>query len=158
MCKIPENLLTDIEDNTIEVSVVVIYLGNPENEDLLSQIPSLKGFKVFMQAVQHYQKQKCTMDVAIEKAIDYTIKQNLLVELMLKEREGVKSMMMSQITQEEWDTHNFEQGLEQGRDIGRGECQEECIMAVLDILDNEQISLRFNVPEEKVEEIRKRNM
>ncbi len=107
--------------NYIEVYVKVIYLNNPQNEDFLNKIPSLKGFATFTKAVKDYGKQGYSKEEAVEKAIDYTIGQNLLVNILLKEKEGVKSMMMAQITQEEWDTFNFQAGKVEGKIEGKRE-------------------------------------
>ncbi|ONI40870.1 hypothetical protein AN639_03605 [Candidatus Epulonipiscium fishelsonii] len=153
--------------NYIEVYVEVIYLNNPANIEFLNQIPSLKGFATFTKAVKDYGKQGYSKEESVEKAIDYTINQNLLVDILLKEKEGVKSMVMAQITQEEWDTCNFQEGRQEGLKEGIKEGRQEgikegqqgerrkLIEAVLDILSNEEIAPRFGVSIEEVEEIRK---
>ncbi|ONI40869.1 hypothetical protein AN639_03610 [Candidatus Epulonipiscium fishelsonii] len=74
---------------------------------------------------------------------------------MLKEKEGVKSMIMAQITQEEWDTCNFQEGRQEGIKEGQQGERRKLIEAVLDILSNEEIAPRFGVSIEEVEEIRK---
>ncbi|ONI39703.1 hypothetical protein AN396_07475 [Candidatus Epulonipiscium fishelsonii] len=149
--------------NYIEVYVETIYLNNPANIEFLNQIPSLKGFATFTKAVKDYGKQGYSKEESVEKAIDYTINQNLLVDILLKEKEGVKTMVMAQITQEEWDTCNFQEGLQEGiteglqKGITEGQQRErrKLIEAVLDVLSNEEIAPRFGVSIEEVEEIRK---
>ncbi|ONI46728.1 hypothetical protein AN644_02720 [Candidatus Epulonipiscium fishelsonii] len=74
---------------------------------------------------------------------------------MLKEKEGVKSMVMAQITQEEWDTCNFQEGIKEGIKEGQQGERRKLIEAVLAILSNEEIAPRFGVSIEEVEEIRK---
>ncbi|ONI44486.1 hypothetical protein AN641_06795 [Candidatus Epulonipiscioides gigas] len=106
------------KQNYIEVYVEAIYLNHPDNAELLNKIPSLKGFAFFTQAVKTYQEQELSKNEAVEKAIDDTIKQGLLVNLLKKEREGVKSMIISQITSEEWATFKHQEGFAEGKSEG----------------------------------------
>ncbi|OON99093.1 MAG: hypothetical protein ATN35_00410 [Epulopiscium sp. Nele67-Bin004] len=117
--------IDDIYQSYIEVCVQVVYLNHPDNEKFLDTIPSLKGYAIFTQSLKHYQSKGHTKEEAVELAIDYTINQQLLVSLLLKEREGVKSMVMAQITQEEWDTFKFAEGKAEGKEEGKAEGRNE---------------------------------
>ncbi len=143
-----------------QVYVKVIYLNHPDNEGLLKLIPGLQGFATFTKAVRDYGKEGYSKEDAVELAIEYTLEQNLLVDLLLKEREGVKTMVMDQITQEEWDTFNFQEGRAEGVEIARVEGIEiGRVMGEINLLYNrfkrtpEAIAKELNMPVDQVLEI-----
>ncbi|OON92574.1 MAG: hypothetical protein ATN34_01750 [Epulopiscium sp. Nele67-Bin002] len=144
-------LVDGISRNYIEVYVEVIYLNNPNNTEFLNKIPSLKGFAVFTKAIKDFVSQGYTKAEAVERAIEYTLQQKLLVDLLLKEREGVKSMVMSQITQEEWDTFKFEEG----RAEGKAEGKIELLYTELNYTAD-KIATKLNLPLKEVQQIIKK--
>lgn len=58
----------------------------------------------------------------------------------------------------ERDRINFEEGREEGRAEGRAEGKEESAKALLDILDDETISKKLNIPLERVKELRNESL
>ena len=66
-----------------------------------------------------------------------------------------KTMEVEYMTLLERDRLNFEEGREEGVVKGREEALEQSAKALMDILDDETISKKLNLPIERVKELRK---
>ena len=136
-----------------EWTATMINLNHGKNEELLSKCKVLSDYMTLINKIRLYKRRTDNMKDAVNRAIDECIKEGVLTEFLKKHRGEV---MLSCLT--EFDEEVYREGLlEEGREEGREETTINIAKNLLDVLSNEEISKRLNLPIEVVEQIRKEN-
>ncbi len=84
----------------LELIVTVININKGFNEEFKSQCEILKEYSMFVDILKNYKKE-CDIQTATIKTIDHCIKENILKELLEKERDVVMSCILTEYDEEE---------------------------------------------------------
>ena len=116
------------EDPQLELKVTVLNINEGMNEELKSRCPVLKEYMEYVGAVRR-NMEHMPLDEAVDAAIEYCIKNNILKDFLLEQKAEVKKMSiyefdeereMEMIRQDER-AEGEQAGLERGRAEGREE-------------------------------------
>ena len=116
------------EDPQLELKVTVLNINEGMNEELKSRCPVLKEYMEYVGAVRR-NMEHMPLDEAVDAAIEYCIKNNILKDFLLEQKAEVKKMSiyefdeereMEMIRQDER-AEGEQAGLERGREEGRAE-------------------------------------
>lgn len=136
-------------NHEFEWTATMINLNHGKNEELLSKCSVLSDYMTLINKIRLYKRRAVNMKDAINRAIDECIEEGVLSEFLKKHRGEV---MLSCIT--EFNEEAFIKGI---HEEGREEATLDIARNLLDVLSNEEISKRLNLPLEVVEQIRKEN-
>ena len=116
------------EDPQLELKVTVLNINEGMNEELKSRCPVLKEYMEYVGAVRR-NMEHMPLDEAVDAAIEYCIRNNILKDFLLEQKAEVKKMSiyefdeereMEMIRQDER-AEGEQAGLERGREEGRAE-------------------------------------
>ena len=128
------------EDPQLELKVTVLNINEGMNEELKSRCPVLKEYMEYVGAVRR-NMEHMPLDEAVDAAIEYCIKNNILKDFLLEQKAEVKKMSIYEFDEErememirqderaEGEQAGLERGraegeqagLERGREEGRAE-------------------------------------
>lgn len=135
------------EQSDIEVIAHMININYGHNEELMNKCKKLKEYAIFVHKIRKYINEKYTIEEAAKKAIDECIKENVLREILRKERERIMSSILSEFDIEKYEKvihqDGYIEGVEDGIEKGirallehyqkRGISKEEAIIEIADI-------------------------
>lgn len=111
-------------DNCFEWTTKMLNINYGKNKELMKKCKKLKEYSTFIFKIREYYD---TMNYkeAVDAAVDYCIKNNILKDILSKHRAEVQNMLLTEYNEElhiknERDIA-WEEGLEKGREEGREE-------------------------------------
>ena len=87
------------EKSCMELEAIVLNINYGKNKKLMESCRSLMEYSYFVQKVKNYSK-KHERDIAIELAVDECIKENILKEILIKNRAEVVDMLLTEYDEE----------------------------------------------------------
>ena len=122
----------------LELKVQILNINPGMNEELKERCPALKEYVIYVECVRYYAK-TMPLEEAVEKAIDYCIKENVLRDFLTKQRAEVFKMSIYEYDEERErklmlaDERELgrEEGIEQGIRQGVAEERENTIKIVI---------------------------
>ena len=159
------------EDPQLELKVTVLNINEGMNEELKSRCPVLKEYMEYVGAVRR-NMEHMPLDEAVDAAIEYCIKNNILKDFLLEQKAEVKKMSIYEFDEErememirqderaEGEQAGLERGRAEGEQLGReqavlslcrkfGCSREESIQRLM-----EECSLTREEAEKRMEEYR----
>ncbi|MBQ0064189.1 MAG: hypothetical protein KBT48_00330 [Firmicutes bacterium] len=151
------------EDKTkgFEWSVTVYNINPGKNEEFLNKCPVLKGYMTFVNTIRNYQKAGNAIREAVDKSMDYCIRNNVLEEFFKKHRSEVSDMVLTEFDEEKFYKALAKESEEKGIIIGKKEEKvATTIRNVQSAMRNGNMSLEeamklLDIPKELQEECRK---
>lgn len=151
--KLSDAFMHKVEDYEFEWTATMINLNEGKNEEILSKCRVLSDYMTLINKIRNYKRKTSKMRDAIELAINECIEEGVLKEFLEKHRGEVMASCLT-----EFDEQAFIRGIhEEGREEGREEAIIEIAQNLLDILSDEEISIRLKLPLDTVQQIRKEN-
>lgn len=124
----------------LELNATVININRGQNSELMKQCEKLREYAEFTGRVRDELNNKCSLEEALERAVIWCIKHDILAEFLSVHRAEVCEVILSEYDEEfhiAWEkVISREEGLEEGR--------EEGIRAII------QDNLEEHVPEERI--------
>ena len=90
--RLTDSFTTNKEKSCMELEAIVLNINYGKNKKLMESCRSLMEYSYFVQKVKDYSK-KHERDIAIELAVDECIKENILKEILIKNRAEVVDML-----------------------------------------------------------------
>lgn len=87
------------EDPQLELKVTVLNINEGMNEELKSRCPVLKEYMEYVGAVRR-NMEHMPLDEAVDAAIEYCIKNNILKDFLLEQKAEVKKMSIYEFDEE----------------------------------------------------------
>ena len=97
--RLSDAFVTAKEKACMELEAVVLNINYGKNKKLMESCRSLMEYSYFVQKVKDY-SQKHERDIAIELAVDECIKENILKEILIKNRAEVVDMLLTEYDEE----------------------------------------------------------
>jgi hypothetical protein len=116
-----------------EWTVYVINVNAGKNKTIMDKCLPLKAYAEFVQRVRDNQAAGMKLDDAIEEALDYCIKNNLLAEYFAENRGRVAKMMLTEYASKIHLKKIREEGREEGHAEGR---ESERIFSIRNVMSN----------------------
>ncbi|MCH5256203.1 MAG: hypothetical protein J1D87_02875 [Lachnospiraceae bacterium] len=130
------------ENPELELTVLVYNINWGHNKELLESCQLLKEYAQFVNQVRGFAR-KAPIEAAVEKAINYCIEHNILVDFLYKNRMEAVEMCIFEFDEEkflkserEW---SYNSGREKGREEGR---KENLIKNIETLMQNLSINLQ----------------
>ena len=147
------------EDPQLELKVTVLNINEGMNEELKSRCPVLKEYMEYVGAVRR-NMEHMPLDEAVDAAIEYCIKNNILKDFLLEQKAEVKKMSIYEFDEEREMEMIRQDERAEGEQLGReqavlslcrkfGCSHEESIQRLM-----EECSLTREEAEKRVEEYR----
>ena len=97
--RLTDSFTTNKEKSCMELEAIVLNINYGKNKKLMESCRSLMEYSYFVQKVKDYSK-KHERDIAIELAVDECIKENILKEILIKNRSEVVDMLLTEYDEE----------------------------------------------------------
>ena len=97
--RLTDSFTTNKEKSCMELEAIVLNINYGKNKKLMESCRSLMEYSYFVQKVKDYSK-KHERDIAIELAVDECIKENILKEILIKNRAEVVDMLLTEYDEE----------------------------------------------------------
>ena len=97
--RLSDAFVTAKEKACMELEAVVLNINYGKNKKLMESCRSLMEYSYFVQKVKDY-SQKHERDIAIELAVDECVKENILKEILIKNRSQVVDMLLTEYDEE----------------------------------------------------------
>ena len=97
--RLTDSFTTNKEKSCMELEAIVLNINYGKNKKLMESCRSLMEYSYFVQKVKDY-SQKHERDIAIELAVDECIKENILKEILIKNRSEVVDMLLTEYDEE----------------------------------------------------------
>ena len=97
--RLSDAFVTAKEKACMELEAVVLNINYGKNKKLMESCRSLMEYSYFVQKVKDY-SQKHERDIAIELAVDECVKENILKEILIKNRSEVVDMLLTEYDEE----------------------------------------------------------
>ena len=89
------------DDGCLECRAVMYNINYGHNTELLEQCRILEEYAIFIDAIRKYQKTGESLKMAVELAVDECINNNVLREFLLKNRNEVVSVLLTEYNEKE---------------------------------------------------------
>jgi hypothetical protein len=156
------------EGSCLEFTATMYNINMGHNAKLMEQCDTLQGYALLIMKIREYQEKGMSLEEATDSACQYCIEHNVLREFLLKNRNEVRRVLLTEYNakhqrkldrRDAWEDgreQGREEGREQGREQGREEGREE---------DRKQIILKMyykgytleqiaDITDKQVEEVR----
>ena len=143
------------DDPELELKVTILNINPEMNEDLKEKCPVLKQYTQYVEQVRR-NSASMPLEQAVEAAIEYCIRQDILKDFLLKQRAEVVKMSIFEYDEKAVRQVYYEDGLQAGRKDG-------IKTGILNMLKTQKYSLEeisevFQVPVEEIEQIKKQQI
>ena len=153
----------DVPDSSadFEWTATVLNINKNHNPGLQKSCKPLYDYTEYVNRVKENLKTKAR-DAAVQEAVDYAIKNNLLDGFFKKQKMEILNMSLTEFNQEEYDRNRREEGYNEGKEAGISlGAQQKAVEAAtnllkMKILSPEQIAKAEGLPLEKVLELQKK--
>ncbi|MBQ7956146.1 MAG: hypothetical protein IJ282_10415, partial [Lachnospiraceae bacterium] len=113
------------KESCLELTVQMLNINFKHNEELMLKCKKLGEYAYLMNEIKSNLQIECTLEQAIEKAIDTCITNGILEEYLRKNKAEVFGMLLTEYNEKEYlsmfKRDAREEGLEEGRQEGRQE-------------------------------------
>lgn len=118
------------EDADLDCRAILININAGHNTKIMKKCRRLEEYSLFVEKIREYQRQKCSIEEAIDRAVDDCVQAGILEDILRDNREEVRSMLLTEyneqahienerkIAAEEAFAEGVEVGIEQGIEEG----------------------------------------
>ena len=117
-----------IEDKMIpalECTATVLNINYGQNKELLEKCRTLKEYSQFIATIRKYIAEEMIFEEAVKRAVEESIKQGILAEILRKNRSEVIDMILTEYNEEEFREFLKEESWKEGHTEGQIEGQIE---------------------------------
>ena len=147
----------DVPDSSadFEWTATVLNINKNHNPGLQKSCKPLYDYTEYVNRVKENLKTKAR-DAAVQEAVDYAIRQNLLDGFFKKQKMEILNMSLTEFNQEEYDRNRREEGYNEGKEAGARQKAVEAALAFLKKnIPPETVAECIGLPLEKVLELQK---
>ena len=145
--KLSDAFIKQDESHNFEWTAIMLNINKGHNEKLLAACKVLEDYAILIDTIRKYQENETEMEVAIIKAIDQCIKNNILVDFLKEHKSEVIDMCLEEYDEEKTlkmlaDEAREEGeivGIEEGKKLGRAESERQAIERMLTKLSPEEV-------------------
>ena len=150
--KLSDSFKVEQENPALELKVEVYNINYTKSPELIKHSESLNAYSYFVQKVRDFEaddpvQDEHTLERAIENAIQYCIKHDIMAEFLETHGSEVSNLLL-----EEWD---MDEALKDAKEEGKEEKQQELIRQFSTLLTPEQIAETLEVSLEYVLDVLK---
>ena len=116
----------------LECSAVVLNINYGRNRKLMEQCRPLMEYACFVQTVRDFIADGCLPELAVDRAVDRCLEQNILTDILRAHRKEVTKLFLTEYDEElhkywekKWREEEVAEARKQAREQGRKETQEE---------------------------------
>ncbi|MBO5097220.1 MAG: hypothetical protein J6B96_02775 [Agathobacter sp.] len=147
--KLSDAFMQEDVDHEFEWTATMINLNTGKNDVLLEKCKVLADYMVLINKIRVYKKKMDNIKDAVNRAVDECIQEGRLVEFLEKHRGEIMANVLTEFNEEVF--------VRSMKEEGREEAKLENAINLLDILSDEEISMRIGLPLETVQQLRKEN-
>ena len=116
--RLSDAFMVPCKDGEFEWTATVININAGHNKELMSKCSILRDYAILVSKIKEFLKEQLSLKVAIKKAIDYCLKNNVLQEFLQDHRAEVEDMLWREYNEEETMAHLKEDFYEEGMEKG----------------------------------------
>lgn len=131
----------------LECKCRVLNINRGHNNEILKHCRRLWEYSEFVSEVNTYLHQGASTKEAIQLAIDYCIKQNILKDILIKQKTEVLHMLLTEFDEKKYKRSLLRAGYERGEQEGYSKGQQEGRNQVLKILIQKKLQKGKNIEE-----------
>ena len=140
--------------SSLEFTAIVYNINNGYNEKIMKQCKLLNDYSEFINQIRIFQKKKCTLDEAIDKASRYCIENDILKDYLIKNRNEVRKVLLTEYDVKKHMKLERIEAREEGRMEGTIRTCQKFNLSKEETINN--IMEEFSVNEEEAENIVKK--
>ena len=137
--RLSDSFMNKRDDNNFEWTAIMYNLNKGQNDELLFKCKPLSDYMTLVNYVKYYKKEH-TIKEATDKAVTRCINENILKDILLKNRAEVMNMVITEFNEEVFVKGIREEGREEGQNslieaierLRNGESKEEIIASGID--------------------------
>ncbi len=98
--KLSDAFMVPVKDGTFEWTATVLNINYGHNEKLLSACKPLREYAIFISMIKEYRQKYTDQNIAIERAIDDCISQNILRDFLLERKAEAMHTLLTEYDEE----------------------------------------------------------
>ena len=102
-------------DGEFEWTATLVNINKGHNENLLSKCKPLNDYAAYIERIKLNLKQGLNKEEAVDEAMKYAIKNNMLDGFFQNQKMEVLNMSLTEFNQEEYDRNRYDEGKEAGK-------------------------------------------
>ena len=102
-------------DGEFEWTATLVNINKGHNENLLSKCKPLNDYAAYIERIKLNLKQGLSKEEAVDEAMKYAIKNNMLNGFFQNQKMEVLNMSLTEFNQEEYDRNRYDEGKEAGK-------------------------------------------
>ena len=152
--KLSDAFMNKNEDDDFEWTATMYNLNKGQNDELLLKCKPLSDYMTLVNYINYYKKEH-TVEEAVNMTVTRCIKENILKDILLKNKAEVMNMVITEFNEEvfvkgireEGREEGLEEGLEKGLEKGleEGRKEREALEAEVQILKKEIEELKLSI-------------
>lgn len=106
-------------DPALECKAVILNINKGHNIELMAKCERLEAYAFFVSRVRAYLAAGCTLEAAVDRAIDDCVTNDKLTDILVKNRAEVKNMLLTDFSEKKYRKILVEEAIAEGREAGR---------------------------------------
>ena len=106
-------------DPALECKAVILNINKGHNIELMAKCERLEAYAFFVSRVRAYLAAGCTLEAAVDRAIDDCVTNDKLTDILVKNRAEVKNMFLTDFSEKKYRKILVEEAIAEGREAGR---------------------------------------
>ena len=106
-------------DPALECRAVILNINKGHNIELMAKCERLEAYAFFVSRVRAYLAAGCTLEAAVDRAIDDCVTNDKLTDILVKNRAEVKNMLLTDFSEKKYRKILVEEAIAEGREAGR---------------------------------------
>ena len=102
----------------VEMTARVYNINYGRNAELMAKCEPLRGYAILVDKIRRYQKEGMSVEDAADRAVDECIRENILLEFLVKHKSEVVDMFLTEYDEAERLRLEKKESLEEGIEIG----------------------------------------
>ena len=148
--KLSKSFHHQVEDPELELTCRVYNINAGHNQELLEKCPVLREYMTFVDYVREYHDEDngCTLETAINLAIDRCIEENILRDFLRENRSEVVKVTQLDYTFDRQITLEREEAIREGRELGLEQGRLDAIRNMISLdIPKERILTKYSEEE-----------
>ena len=104
----------ETQSDSLECIARVINLNDSSNAGLFERCKPLSEYMTFVNTAQRLRNEGKSLEEAVDAAVDYCIANDVLKEILLKDKEGVRNVLLAEFNEEAYKKDWVEEGWREG--------------------------------------------
>lgn len=134
-----------------EWTAKVLNIGGEHNKELHKKCRALYDYTSYVNQVKKNLRKKLPVREAVEEALEYAIRENLLDGFFKNQKMEVLNMSLTEFDQEQYDRNRRREGIDEGVLLGKLEAARNLLK--MELLTHEQIAQAVKLSLEEIEKL-----